>query len=84
MNTKTDRKVTYKQAHLTRHLDYLNGSAKDRRNMKLSNIGPLTHDDGLQICLYLQKMTENFFPNKPKHFTSNFCDLANYSIKITL
>jgi len=70
MNIKSPRKAAYSKPHLTRHIDYISGTSKERRAMELKSMGPVNHEDAVHICQYLQKLTEKYFINKPEYIKS--------------
>jgi hypothetical protein len=70
MNIKSPRKASQSQPHIIRHINYIYGNSKERRELELKSMGPLTHQDAINICQYLQKLAGKYFINKPDHIKS--------------
>jgi hypothetical protein len=86
MKTKSDkRRASAKlEPHLVRHLEYLNGSSIERSKIAIEKmgLGPVTHDDSMTICQYLQDICKKHFKSKPQHLKNYEIDVLYYEAVI--
>lgn len=86
MTTKSDkRRLSAKlEPHLVRHLEYLNGCSSERSKIGIDKmgLGPVTHDDCMAICQYLQDICKKHYKTKPKHLKNYEIDVLYYEAVI--